>query len=115
MGFPGHTGHASPAALSQTVKIKSSGGELGAASEMYNQVNGTFTANDGTTTSVGAATPVSSKRPALGLLLRLPLAESLDVNLRVADVAVPLFERRKAGDFFRRHVLHGQPRLHPRP
>jgi opacity protein-like surface antigen len=53
--------------------------------EMYNQVNGTFTANGGTSNSVGAATRVSSKGPALGLLFRLPLAESLDVNLRVAD------------------------------
>ena len=53
--------------------------------EMYNQVNGTFTANDGTSHSVGAATRLSSKGPALGLLFRLPLAESLDVNLRVAD------------------------------
>jgi opacity protein-like surface antigen len=53
--------------------------------EMYNQVNGTFTANDGTANSVGAATRVSSKGPALGLLFRLPLAENLDVNLRVAD------------------------------
>src|SRR5258708_2517175 len=53
--------------------------------EMYNQVNGSFTGNGGTTTSVGAATRVSSKGPALGLLFRLPLAESLDINLRVAD------------------------------
>jgi opacity protein-like surface antigen len=53
--------------------------------EMYNQVNGSFVANDGTTHSVGAATRVSSKGPALGLLFRLPLAESLDINLRVAD------------------------------
>lgn len=53
--------------------------------EMYNQVNGTFVANDGTTHSVGAATRVSSRGAALGLLFRLPLAESLDINLRVAD------------------------------
>jgi opacity protein-like surface antigen len=53
--------------------------------ELYNQVNGSFVANDGTTHSVGAATRVSSKGPALGLLFRLPLAESLDINLRVAD------------------------------
>jgi opacity protein-like surface antigen len=53
--------------------------------ELYNQVNGTFVANDGTTNSVGAATRLSSKGPALGLLFRLPLAENLDVNLRVAD------------------------------
>jgi opacity protein-like surface antigen len=53
--------------------------------EMYNQVNGSFTGNGGTTHSVGAATRVSSKGPALGLLFRLPLAESLDINLRVAD------------------------------
>jgi opacity protein-like surface antigen len=53
--------------------------------ELYNQVNGTFMANDGTTNSVGAATRVSSKGPALGLLFRLPLTESLDVHLRVAD------------------------------
>jgi len=53
--------------------------------EMYNQVNGTFTGNGGTSNSVGGATRVSSKGPALGLLFRLPLAEGLDVNLRVAD------------------------------
>jgi opacity protein-like surface antigen len=53
--------------------------------ELYNQVNGVFTTNDGTTTSVGAATRVSSKGPALGLLFQLPLTENLDVNLRVAD------------------------------
>lgn len=53
--------------------------------ELYNQVNGTFTANDGTTNAVGAATRVSSKGPALGLLFRLPLTENFDVNLRVAD------------------------------
>ena len=53
--------------------------------EMYNQVNGSFVANDGTTHSVGAATRVSSKGPALGLLFRLPLAERLDINFRVAD------------------------------
>lgn len=53
--------------------------------ELYNQVNGSFVANDGTTQPVGAATRLSSKGPALGLLFRLPLAENLDVNLRVAD------------------------------
>lgn len=53
--------------------------------ELYNQVNGTFVANDGTTHSVGAATRVSSKGPALGLLFRLPLTENLDIHLRVAD------------------------------
>lgn len=53
--------------------------------ELYNQVNGTFVANDGTTHAVGAATRVSSKGPALGLLLQLPLTEHFEVNLRVAD------------------------------
>jgi opacity protein-like surface antigen len=53
--------------------------------EMYNQVNGSFTANGGTVNSVGAATRVSSKGPALGLLFRLPLVEGLDINVRVAD------------------------------
>jgi opacity protein-like surface antigen len=54
--------------------------------ELYNQVNGAFVQNDGTTSqSVGAATRVSSKDPALGLLFRLPLTEHFDVNLRVAD------------------------------
>jgi hypothetical protein len=38
--------------------------------ELYNQVNGTFVANDRTTNSVGAATRLSSKGPALGLLFR---------------------------------------------
>lgn len=53
--------------------------------ELYNQVNGTFVANDGTTNSVGAATRVSSKGPALGLLFRLPLTENFDIHLRLAD------------------------------
>jgi len=53
--------------------------------ELYNQVTGTAVANDGATNFVGAATRVSSKGPALGLLFRLPLAENLDINLRVAD------------------------------
>jgi opacity protein-like surface antigen len=53
--------------------------------ELYNQVNGTAVANDGTTNFVGAATRVSSKGPALGLLFQLPFTEDLDVNLRVAD------------------------------
>ena len=53
--------------------------------ELYNQVNGTFASNDGTTSSVGAATRLSSKGPALGFLFRLPLTENLDVNLRLAD------------------------------
>jgi opacity protein-like surface antigen len=53
--------------------------------ELYNQVNGTFTSHDGTPSSVGAATRLSSKGPALGLLFQLPLTENLDVNLRVAD------------------------------
>ncbi len=53
--------------------------------ELYNQVNGTYVANDGTTHSVGAATRVSSKGPALGLLFELPLTERFDVNLRIAD------------------------------
>lgn len=53
--------------------------------ELYNQVNGTAVANDGTTNPLGAATRLSSKGPALGLLFRLPLGENLDVHLRVAD------------------------------
>src|SRR3984885_14295102 len=53
--------------------------------ELYNQVNGAFAQNNGTTESVGAATRISSKGPALGLLFRLPLGENLDVHLRVAD------------------------------
>src|ERR1700733_4038129 len=54
--------------------------------ELYNQVNGAFVQNDGTTSqSVGAATRLSSKGPALGLLFRLPLTEQFGVNLRVAD------------------------------
>jgi hypothetical protein len=53
--------------------------------ELYDQVNGTATANDGTSNSVGAATRVSSKGPALGLLFQLPLTEHFDVNLRIAD------------------------------
>jgi opacity protein-like surface antigen len=53
--------------------------------ESYNQVNGTFTANDGTSNFAGAATRVSSKGPALGLLFQLPLMENLNVNVRVAD------------------------------
>jgi opacity protein-like surface antigen len=53
--------------------------------ELYNQVNGSFTANDGTVNSVGAATRMSSEGPALGLLFRLPLTENFDIHLRVAD------------------------------
>ena len=53
--------------------------------ELYNQVNGTFVSNEGTSNSAGAATRLSSKGPALGLLIQLPLTENLDVNLRVAD------------------------------
>jgi opacity protein-like surface antigen len=54
--------------------------------ELYNQVDGTFTsASDGTTNFVGAATRVSSKGPALGLLFRVPVTENFDLNLRLAD------------------------------
>lgn len=54
--------------------------------ELYNQVNGTFTSSfDGSSNFVGAATRLSSKGPALGLLFRVPIAEAFDVNLRVAD------------------------------
>ena len=53
--------------------------------ELYNQVNGTFTSDDGATSFVGAATRLSSKGPALGVLFQLPLTENWDVNLRVAD------------------------------
>jgi opacity protein-like surface antigen len=54
--------------------------------ELYNQVNGTFTSSfDGTQQAVGAATRVSSKGPALGLLFKLPLLERFDLDLRVAD------------------------------
>jgi opacity protein-like surface antigen len=53
--------------------------------ELYNQVNGAFTANDGAMNPVGAATRVSSKGPALGLLFQLPLTDRFDVNLRIAD------------------------------
>ncbi|HEY2462980.1 MAG TPA: outer membrane beta-barrel protein, partial [Steroidobacteraceae bacterium] len=53
--------------------------------ELYDQVNGTFAPNGGTPYSLGAATRLSSKGPALGLLFQLPLAENLNVNLRVAD------------------------------
>ena len=53
--------------------------------EYYNQVNGTFTQNGGTPLSVGAATRLRSAGPALGVLFRLPLAESFDLNFRLAD------------------------------
>ena len=54
--------------------------------ELYNQADGTFTSDvDGTSRFVGAATRLSSKGPALGLLFRVPIAENFDVNLRVAD------------------------------
>jgi opacity protein-like surface antigen len=54
--------------------------------ELYNQVNGTGTSLDGTTSNfVGAATRISSKGPALGLLFRVPLMENFDLNLRLAD------------------------------
>lgn len=53
--------------------------------ELYNQVNGTFTSSDGSTNSVGAATRVSSKGPTLGMLFQLPLTDSWNVDVRVAD------------------------------
>jgi opacity protein-like surface antigen len=54
--------------------------------ELYNQVNGSFTSSfDGSSNFVGAATRLSSKGPALGLLFRVPILENFDVNLRFAD------------------------------
>lgn len=53
--------------------------------ELYNQVNGTFVETSGTLQPVGAATRLSSKGPALGLLFQLPMTDHFDVGLRVAD------------------------------
>ena len=52
---------------------------------LYNHVTGTYTPTLGTAESVGAATLVRSDGPALGVVLRLPLTESFDVKLRLAD------------------------------
>jgi opacity protein-like surface antigen len=53
--------------------------------ELYNQVDGTFKPTGDESRFVGAATRLSSKGPALGLLVRVPLMENFDINLRVAD------------------------------
>lgn len=50
-----------------------------------NQLAGSFVPMDGTSEYVYAATLLESRGPALGLLFRLPLIESLDVDFRLAD------------------------------
>jgi opacity protein-like surface antigen len=53
--------------------------------EVYNQVDGTFTPTGDAPRFVGAATRLSSKGPALGLLFRVPVMENFDINVRIAD------------------------------
>jgi opacity protein-like surface antigen len=53
--------------------------------QLSNQVSGTYTPVEGGKESVYAATSLSSAGPALGVLVRLPLLENFDVNLRLAD------------------------------
>jgi hypothetical protein len=52
---------------------------------LYNHVAGKYTSTAGSTESVIAATSVRSDGPALGLIFRLPLTESFDISLRLAD------------------------------
>ena len=52
---------------------------------LYDHVVGKYTSNGGSTESVIATTSVRSDGPALGLVFRLPLTESFDINLRLAD------------------------------
>ena len=53
--------------------------------ELHNQLVGTYTQTGGTAESVYASTMLRSAGPALGMLLRLPLLDRLDVNFRLAD------------------------------
>jgi hypothetical protein len=50
-----------------------------------NQLAGSYSGSDGTSESVYAATVLQSRGPALGLLIRVPLIESIDLNFRLAD------------------------------
>src|SRR5271166_4879191 len=50
---------------------------------LYDHVVGKYTSNGGSTESVIATTSVRSDGPALGLVFRLPLTESFDINLRL--------------------------------
>ena len=52
---------------------------------VWNQLAGSFVPTDGTSEYVYAATVLESRGPALGLLFRLPLIESFDVDFRLAD------------------------------
>jgi OmpA family protein len=52
---------------------------------VFNQVSGSYAGTDGTSEYVYAATVLESRGPAMGLLFRLPLVESVDVNFRLAD------------------------------
>lgn len=52
---------------------------------LYDHVSGRYTSITGLTESVIAATLVRSDGPALGIVLRLPLTESFDIHLRLAD------------------------------
>ncbi len=53
--------------------------------KLGNEVAGTYTPRGGTADDVRAATVIRSRGPALGLVFRLPLAENIDINFRVAD------------------------------
>jgi len=53
--------------------------------ESNNIATGTYAPPAGTTEAVTATTRIRSRGPAVGVLLRLPLTDNLDVNFRLAD------------------------------
>jgi len=53
--------------------------------ELTYRTSGVFTPNSAAPRTVSATTSLLSRGPALSLVLRVPVAESLDVNLRVGD------------------------------
>jgi opacity protein-like surface antigen len=53
--------------------------------ELHDQAAGTFTPTGGTSKSLSASTVIRSQGPALGIVFRLPLAESIDIDFRLAD------------------------------
>jgi hypothetical protein len=68
--------------VSQYVGIEADYLHFGA---LYNHASGKYTPIGGTSESVTAATLVRSDGPALGFLFRLPLTQSFDIDLRLAD------------------------------
>jgi OmpA-like transmembrane domain len=53
--------------------------------ELTDRNGGTYTQTGGKTQSAIATTALRSNGPALGLLLRVPVVESIDVNVRIGD------------------------------